>query len=60
MEKFRAIQKGVFTSIVGLAIIGILCHRYYTTGEFEINEMLLGLAGLGLLFAKDQGSSHTK
>lgn len=60
MEKFRAIQKGVFTSIVGLVILGIVVHKYIETGEFDQNLIIGGLMGIGLLFAKDQGASHTK
>lgn len=57
MNKFRNIQKGVFTSLAGLALLGIAVHKYIESGEFDQASMI---GGIGLLMAKDQGSSHTK
>ena len=60
MNKFRNLQKGIMTSIIGLVIMGILTHKYIATGEFDQTMMIGGMAALGFLFSKDQGASHTK
>ena len=60
MERFRNIQKGIITTLFGLGILVYAVHRYINTGDLDSAEILGLLAGFGLLFAKDQRSTHSK
>jgi hypothetical protein len=60
MERFKAIQKGVITSLFGIGMLVVVGHQYYVTGQIDFGVILGALAGGGFLFTKDQRASHTK
>lgn len=53
MNKFKNIQKGIMTTLLGLVILGVTVHRYMTTGEIDFMEVIGAIGGVGLLFSPD-------
>jgi len=58
--KLKDIFKNWKSTIVGIAMIGIAIHKYFTTGEIDYAEVAIGLTGVGFVFSKDADKSHTR
>ena len=58
--KLKDIIKNWKSTLVGLVMIAIAIHKYFTTGEIDYAEVAIGLTGVGFVFSKDADKSHTR
>lgn len=48
------------STLVGILMLAAAGYRFYTTGEINWGELVVGLAGVGFIVTKDFNASHTK
>ena len=48
------------TNLVGILMIAAAGYRFYSTGEVNWGELVVGLTGIGFLVNKDWDVSGTK